>query len=111
MNACASDQRLEIATLAENMLSGSVTYIEGARQVSSRRFAADLEWDEDILPFVGVDSETDALPIDSSVRELWLASALEKLQSEIDKAEQWAREILETRCHNLVRRFGDPQPK
>ncbi len=103
-----SDQaRIKIAKLAAEMLAGSVEFIIGARQIAGLRFDADLEWDSDILPFVGIDSETDALPLDG-IRALWRPDALTKLQPEIDRAKSWAKEFGAKHCENLVKRFGSP---
>ncbi len=54
--------RQEIAATAAAMVSGSVSYIEGARLIFAASFEADMEDDPDILPLVGIVSETDALP-------------------------------------------------
>jgi len=84
-------------------LSGALSYIEGARKIARLRFCADLEWDPDIVPFVGIDSETDALPMRDS---LWDPEALKDLQPKIDRAERWAREFGKEHCEQLVKRFG-----
>jgi hypothetical protein len=105
MTSSAFQIQQKIAETASHMLSGAVSYIEGARRVSTLRFDAGLESDPDVRTFVGVYSETDALPIDSEIRKLWSPVALEKLQPEIDAAEEWAKRILETRCKRLVERF------
>jgi hypothetical protein len=97
--------RREIAKSAAAMLDGSLSIVEGARQVCRLRFAAELDSDPDIMKFVGIDSETDAYPM-GEVRKLWNPDALDKLQPKIDEAEQWARRIGTAACENLVRRFG-----
>jgi hypothetical protein len=87
------------------MLEGTLSFIEGARVISRNQFDADLELDVDISPFVGIDSCTDALPL-GEARSLWRQDALDRLQPEIDKAEDWARGLGSERCRNLIRRFG-----
>jgi hypothetical protein len=86
------------------MLAGSLSYLEGARIVSDSGSPAGLQ-DDELDPFRGVVSETDALPIGAEIRKLWSAAALEKLQPAIDKAELWAHEILEPYCRSLVARL------
>ncbi len=86
------------------MLDGELSYIEGARQIAALRFSAGMEDDPDILPFVGIDSETDALPV-GKVRELWKSSALESRQADIDRAEAWSMKFGQRHCQNLVERL------
>jgi hypothetical protein len=65
-------------------------------------------FDPDVVRFVAIDSETDALPF-GDVRKLWAPAALEKLQPEIDRKEQWAREIGTPHCRSLIQRLdGSP---
>ena len=68
------------------MLDGSLSYLKGCRIVAVLRFDADLEWDSDLLPFVGVASESEALPIGDE-RKFWSAAALDGLQPQISEAE------------------------
>jgi len=88
---------------ASKILSGAVLPIEGARIIAASRFAARLQNDPDILPFVGIDSETDALPLGNE-RKHWQAQALAGLQPRIDQAQQWAREFGSGHCQNLLAR-------
>ena len=100
------DSRKKIAVTARHMIAGAISYIEGARRISALGTESDLERDDaDIEPFILIESETDALPI-GKTRELWKPEALTKLQPEIDRAEQWARDIATVHCHNLIARFG-----
>jgi hypothetical protein len=101
----ALDARESIVVAARNMLAGNQTFIEGARLIFQLSFSAQLEQDPDILPFVGIASETDALPIGQE-RKLWNADALAKLQPEIDRLENWARDFGTPHCESLVGRFG-----
>src|SRR5882672_5877335 len=98
------EARRAIGMTTRALLTGALSYIEGARKIANLRFPADLERDSDIMPFVGIDSETDALPM-GDFRHLWDPEALRKLQPEIDKAEQWARELGRQYCERLVKRF------
>jgi hypothetical protein len=98
--------RRAILAAAQEMLAGQVSYIEGARRIHSAMWTAKIdEWDPDLVPFIGIVSETDALPTEQT-KSLWQAAALQRLQPEIDRLEVWARQFGEVHCHNLVERFS-----
>jgi len=98
--------RSEIAEAAHGMLCGTLSFIEGARLICELRWIAKLDdFDPDILPFVGIYSETDALPI-GDVRQHWAPEALAKLQPEIDRLEKWAQDFARVSCCRLIDRFG-----
>jgi hypothetical protein len=101
----AQELRANIVATVRNILSGGTSFIEGARSIALDSYDAMLDHDPDIMPFIGVASETDALPIGKE-RQLWNADALVKLQPEIDRLESWARDFAMPHCHNLIRRFG-----
>lgn len=55
--------RRAILGAARDMLAGRLAYIEGARKIVAASWAARLaERDPDLLPFVGIVSETETLP-------------------------------------------------
>jgi hypothetical protein len=94
---------------AKDMLTGKLSYIEGARKIVAAKWEARLdESDPDLLPFVGIKSETDALPF-GELRVHWQPAALKALQPKIDEAEAWARRFGEPYCRNLVARFSSNQ--
>ena len=100
------DARRKIGELARQILKGELSYIEGARSIW--RLGGDgklSERDPDLVKFLAIDSETDALPIGAE-RRLWNRDALERLQPEIEHAEAWAKKVGQSACENLVRRFG-----
>jgi hypothetical protein len=98
--------RLDIAATARAMLNGELSFIEGGRRIAMLRLYADLpEFDADLMAFVAIDSETDALPF-GEVRLLWNPDALARMQPEIDRSERWARDVGEKHCRRLVERFG-----
>ena len=103
--------RHALVEAAQDMLTGRLSYIEGARKIVATKWRARLdEWDPDLLPFVAIDSETDALPF-GDLRRHWQRAALVALQPEIDRAEAWARGVGESHCRNLVARFSGNQIK
>ena len=99
--------RLRILKAAQDMLAGKLSYIEGAREIVAAETKARLdERDADLLPFHGIESETDALPF-GEMRKHWQAAALDALQPEIDQKEAWARRFGEPHCRSLVERFSN----
>jgi hypothetical protein len=98
--------RRTILKAAQDMLIGRLSYVEGARKIVAAGTAARLdERDTDLLlPFVGIVSETNALPFGKE-RTHWQAGALDALQSEINQKEEWARGFGEPHCRSLVERF------
>ncbi|WP_456798413.1 hypothetical protein [Bradyrhizobium sp. USDA 4473] len=99
--------RRKIGELARQILDGELSYVEGARSIWRLGRKANLsEMDADLVKFLAIDSETDALPIGAE-RTFWNRDALERLQPEIEHAEAWAKKAGQTACENLVRRFGE----
>lgn len=98
--------RRTILKAAQDMLAGKLSYLEGSRKIVSAGTTARIdERDVDLLAFVGIVSETDALPF-GEMRKHWQAAALDALQPEIDQKEAWAREFGEGHCKSLVERFS-----
>jgi hypothetical protein len=98
-----------ILKAAKDILSEALSPIEGARVIVTHSFAARLETDPDILPFVGISSETDALPLGDE-RKLWQTQALADLQPRIDEAQSWARKVGASYCQNLLARSASLLP-
>ncbi|MDR3480628.1 MAG: DUF2489 domain-containing protein [Burkholderiaceae bacterium] len=106
--ALAQSARKRIFETAHSMISGDISFIEGARTLSNLRHSAAIRDDDpDFMIFVGIDSETDALPI-GAVRQYWSIDALAKLDREIEKAEAWAKQFGINSCESLVQRFHHP---
>jgi hypothetical protein len=101
--------RRAILQAVEEMLAGTLSYIDGARKIHTSRWAAKIgEHDADLSPFEGIISETDALPTEET-RMFWQAAALGRLQPEIDRLEAWSKSFGEPHCHSLVARFCSGQ--
>jgi hypothetical protein len=97
--------RRQVVEAARAMLDGTLPFIEGSRRIRAlHRYVGLPKGDPDMLRFTAIDSETDALPF-SEVRKLWQPEALAKLQPEVDRAEQWAREFGHAACQSLIERF------
>jgi hypothetical protein len=93
-----------LVELARAMIAGRLSFIEGSRTISEL-IPGDLRNDPDFIAFILVDSETDTLPLGEQ-QNLWQPEALEKLKPRIDQAEQWAKDVATSHCHNLITRFG-----
>lgn len=103
--AYVASVRKLVGDTAQSMLSGKLSFLEGARSLSSLRHeAAILHDDADFMVFVAISSETDVLPI-GKVRQFWSHDALEKLDTEIIEAELWAKKLGGDACESLIRRF------
>ena len=101
-----SAARKRVGELASDMLKERISFIEGARELSSLRFdAAADENDVDFMVFVGIDSESDHLPIGDQ-KKLWSSESLLKLQPEIDETVDWAKRVGKDACISLSKRFG-----
>jgi hypothetical protein len=99
--------RRAIFDAAQGMLAGNLSYIEGARKIVGAIEPSKLGWSEpDLMPFIGIDSETEALPF-GEMRAHWQATALEALQPEIAKMEAWVRRFGEPHCRNLIEQFSN----
>ncbi|WP_070360094.1 hypothetical protein [Duganella sp. HH105] len=98
--------RSQVAQTAQAMLADETSYILGARKLDSLRHEiSGMDRAPDFMVFVAIVSETDGLPVDA-MRENWDGLALDKLQSEIDAAEAWAKSHAEFVCAKLLTRFS-----
>ena len=99
------NNRKKCVEIAEGMIDGSVHYLEGSIKLSSLSVEICIpEFDEDFIPFIGIASEIDHLPIGPS-RKYWAKSALEKHEPEIKKLVKWAKETSINECNSIVTRF------
>ncbi|RZI41151.1 DUF2489 domain-containing protein [Herbaspirillum sp. HC18] len=97
--------RRRVVETAKRMLSGEVSFLDGAITLTGLRFDAGVrEDDSDFLKFVGIDSETHNYPM-GEARQRWANEVLDKLQPEIDSLEVWAKKIGQEACESLIRRF------
>lgn len=91
--ACIASVRKRGTDTAQAMLNGKLSFLEGALLVSSLMHEADVKYDDaDFMAFVVIDSETGALPI-GMVSQYWFHDGLERLATEIVKAELWVKKI------------------
>ncbi len=99
-------QRAKVALIAENVLKGQQNILLATRELISLLPETDIEEDdEDLKIFSLIESETDHLPLGAE-RSYWNEEALKNKEKEIQKSEQWAKEIggMDA-CNNLFNRF------
>ena len=102
----SSSPQQQVVTVASAILSGQLGVIEGSRLLCSLRSrVSSLDHDPDFIAFVGLDSETDHLPI-GAVRRHWAPAALANKDIQIQAAEQHWHDTAIAACHRLLRRFS-----
>jgi len=101
-------KKREVVRLATQMIEGSLGVIEGCTKLAT--ISHDLEFlgsIDDFNIFVAVNSETDHLPIEPSVRTLWSGKALIRIDAEIAEYERAARSNVRKACEILILRFSE----
>jgi len=94
----------KIVALAKSILSGEVGVVAGARHLSAWRFDVDAEHDPDFVFFVGLDSETDHLPV-GEMRSHWNSEALRAKDEELGRFEASTRERAFQVCRSLIQKY------
>jgi hypothetical protein len=89
------------------MLAGELSYLDGARIILELRWTAEIpEDDQDIAAYVLIESETDHLPIGGQ-RQYWSLEALNQKESDLRRAEDWARRTAGDETRRMLHRLGD----
>jgi len=102
--------RKQVVAAAQAMLNGRLSFLVGSRKLAALRHEAGISVDDaDFMVLVGIDSETDELPL-GAVRIHWDVEALTMLQPEIDEAERWAAKVGVDACTSLIARFAEQSP-
>lgn len=95
----------QVIEAASAMLRGELGIIEGSRLLAGFCPRVSLaEHDPDFRCFIGIDSETDHLPV-GAVRLRWAAEALAGKEEEIREAETFHRARAIAACQVLLLRF------
>lgn len=107
MNEGDALERSQLVSLAQAMLDGGLSFLEGAVQVLAikSRLSGIADRDPDFDAFAAIQSETDHLPLEAQ-RPLWSPSALAELEPEFRRTEEWAKSFAPLACKNLITRFG-----
>jgi len=93
----------KIVETAQRILSGNLGIVAGARQLSGLGFDVGAEHDSDFIFFVGIDSETDHLPVEE-VRARWSAEALKIKDEELRSFERSVRDRAFEVCRSLIQK-------
>ncbi len=97
----------KVVSTARSILSGAVGIVEGARRLTKLGHALGVDRDPDFTFFVGVDSETDHLPV-GEVRRHWAADALQRTDEELRECEAFFRADALRVCQSLIQRYDKP---
>jgi hypothetical protein len=93
------------AIIAQGILDGSISLIEGSRQLSTVALAhAPRPLDDDFGPFLTFDDMTCDFPV-GEFRRFWATDALAAKDAQAAQVEAQFREILLAACRRLVLRF------
>jgi hypothetical protein len=98
-----------IVAIAQQVLSGKLGVVAGARELVSMRFDVGAEHDPDFIFFAGVDSETDHLPL-GDARSRWDLEALKAKDAELATYETKVRHKALQTCRNLIRKYDSDTP-
>jgi hypothetical protein len=105
-----ASNRQKVARIAQDILDGRVGVIEASRAVVALRFEVAVdEWDPDFITFVGIDSETDDLPV-GKAQQHWAPDALAQKAAEIARFQDLYREPAREAAAHLVARFAQEKP-
>ena len=97
----------QVLHIAKQLLAGRLGVIAASRELSRLRHDVEPQVAEVLLTFVGIDSETDTLPI-GAVRKEWNPEALERKDRQIVEAERFYRDsAIESAC-KLIRLLEGP---
>ena len=94
----------KIVAAATSILSGELGIVAGARQLAPWRFDVGAEHDPDFTFFVGVDSETDHLPVGEE-RSRWRPEALKAKDEELRTFEASVRDRALRVCQSLIQKY------
>jgi hypothetical protein len=99
-----NDARSQIVMTARKMLAGELSYIEGSRVIIAILPDAQVDNMDDFIAFEGIAAETDRFPMGAH-RDQWQTHALELMQPELNKAEDWAKAYGEPACIAIIERL------
>ncbi|MBI1853859.1 MAG: DUF2489 domain-containing protein [Planctomycetes bacterium] len=97
----------KIAAIANSMIEGRLELLEGCREIVAFRSPSPDEVfdDEDMLTFIGVESELDGVPT-GEVRTLCAPEELAEKDQKKDECLRQSHEFIIESCQAVVRRFG-----
>ena len=101
MKSKDADTWRSLVIVLDALLSERIGITEGCRRVVRLRIELGEERSELFLPFVGVDSETDAFPL-GEVRELWSPAALVREDKKRSRVEDHYRPFVIKASKELI---------
>ena len=100
-------QRRFVADIARKILNGEEDVLDASWDITRLRGELETELDDqDIMAFVLVVSDTDALPVGKEALN-WSDEALARKEPEVRRAREWALDVVRQPCKNLIARFAD----
>jgi len=100
-------QRRHVATIAQRILAKEVDIFDASWEIAGLRAELEIDLqDDDVMAFVLVVCETDALPVGVEALN-WSEEALARKEPEVRRAREWAFNIVRQPCENLIARFAD----
>jgi hypothetical protein len=98
----ASDwERQRVKEVARAVLEGQLSILEGTRALRPLAFTDAIANESDRNLIIGIESETDHLPI-GDVRQLWAPSALAEKDHEISRCEALWKEDVLAACRRML---------
>lgn len=94
----------KIVAICELILQEEIGIILGSRKIVRLKHQLSDDFDEDFAPFIGIDSQTDHLPVDSE-RKNWSVEALKIKDKEISEHELDFKADAFSACKKLIQRF------
>jgi hypothetical protein len=94
----------KVVAAARSILSCEVGVVIGARQLCSLAHQVGVKGDPDFNLFIGIDSESDHLPI-GEVRQRWNPDALLAKDAELADYEARVREPAFAACRSLIEKY------
>lgn len=100
-------QRRHVAAIAQHILAEEVDVFDASWEIARLRGELEIDLqDDDVMAFVLVVSETDALPVGVEAQN-WSEEALARKQLEVRRAREWAFTTVRRHCENLIARFAE----
>lgn len=106
MNEQEISARQRLVVVAQSMLDGDLSFLEGAAQVLAiKGLLSEVgDRDSDFDAFLVIRSETDHLPLKEHWPQ-WSPEALTHLEPEFKHTQEWASSFAPQACKNLIERF------
>ena len=105
----SESERQRAREVAQSVLDGRTTVLEAVRELVYLAHTDAIADVEDRRLIIGIESETDHLPV-GEVRRLWAPEALRKKDAEIASAEAWWKADFLEACKRIAKGDIDGWP-